>query len=114
MHSCVEAFGTFSFKSSKMGPRSLIKIGFILVQIFAARYTLVQGVPEEPELAFQDSYLSLEERIGACERGSLLFLDSTQKNQLGVCGCCLKTSQVWYTTCSKDSDDVSVSTFYLA
>ena len=96
-----------------MGPRGLITIGLIVVQIFAARYTSAQAVTEEPELAFQDSFLPLEERIGACERGSLLFLDSTQNNQLGVCGCCLKTSQVWYTTCSEDSDDVSVSTFNL-
>jgi hypothetical protein len=88
-----------------MGPKGLIKVWLIAVQIFAARFTSIQGVPEEPELAFQDSFLSLEERIGACERGKQLFLDPVEKTPLGVCGCCLKSNQVWYTTCPKKSDD---------
>ena len=95
-----------------MGPRGLITIGLIVVHIFAARYTSAHAVTEEPELAFQDSFLPLEERIGACERGLQLFLDPALKNPLGVCGCCLKSSQVRFKACLEGAtdDDVSIYT----
>ncbi len=76
-----------------------LKTGIVCAIILLIR-SFVASDPEVPEYAFQDSHLSLEERIGICERGSQLYFDSVQNPGRGVCGCCLESNQVWVTDCS--------------
>ena len=75
-----------------------LKIGILCALILLIR-RFVASDPEVPEYAFQDSYLTLEERIGICDRGSQLYFDPVQSPGQGVCGCCLESNQVWVTDC---------------
>ena len=89
---------------------AFLKIGILFV-VLQLSIRCTEAVPEEPYPIYQDNYLSLEEKLGICVSGTLLYIAVKPASASQVCGCCLRPDHVWYTECPVESPDVSCQSF---